>query len=215
MENKKMKLWKKILILISIVILILILLTIRKFIIISNLENLSKDIENSKNYYVESYTLQGTGVNIRKSYNKDSKYLSIIQSFGIDISETRKLTIYEDENSQIAIIQSGETKIAFLDRETLGGKIGINTFSTDGAGFWTKLYFSLLSRITTDECNNKECYLIEIQPDWKIWVDKQTDLILREINCNIVTDYNYKLDVVRDEDIIKPDVSDCQIKDNN
>lgn len=214
MEKKKMKLCKKILIVIAILILLVMIITIRKFIIISNLEKISKNIQNCKNFHAEAYTIQGNNVNIRKIYNKDSKCLTTIQAFGIDITEKRELTTYEDENSTITVVQSGKTKIAFLDRETLGGNDGIYTFSTNGMSNVNKFFFSLLIKIKTEECNNKECYLIETQQGWKIWVDKQTGIIVREINENSITDYNYKFDIVKDEDIIKPDISDCKIQEN-
>ena len=43
---------------------------------------------------------------------------------------------------------------------------------------------------------------------------KQTGIIVREINENSITDYNYKFDIVKDEDIINPDISDCKIRLN-
>ena len=68
-----------------------------------------------------------------------------------------------------------------------------------------------MSRITTDNCNNTECYLIELD-NLKMWVDKDSGLVLREINGSFVTERFYEFDIVKDEDIIKPDTSDCEIQ---
>ena len=47
----------------------------------------------------------------------------------------------------------------------------------------------------------------------KIWVEKDTGIILREININNIKNRNYTFDVVQDEDFIKPDTSDCKIQE--
>ena len=215
MEKSKMKIWKKFLIIFLIILLIFIIITLRKFIILANMEKVSKDIINSNNYYVELHSLQSYGVSISKSYNKDSRYLTIMETFDSNVPETRKLTIYNDEEGEIGIIQSGESKVAILDGSLVGGQIGINAFSTYGSGFWAKMQMALMSRITTEECSNKECYLIELSNGWKIWIDKESGLILREINGGYVTEFIYKFNTVKDSDIVKPDISDCKIQESN
>ena len=71
---KKTKLWKNVLIIVGIILIIVVLFVLRKFFILSNLEEISKNTLNYKNYYAELHTLQGDSVTIRKSYNKNSKY---------------------------------------------------------------------------------------------------------------------------------------------
>ena len=215
MEKSKMKIWKKLLIMFFVILIIFIIITLRKFIILTNLEKVSKDIIKNNNYYAELYSLQGNSVSIRKSYNKDSKYLTTFETFGANIPETRKITIYNDEKGQTGIIQAGENKIAILDGNMLGGQVGINTFSTYDMGFWNKMLLAIISRITTEQCSNKECYLVETANTWKMWVEKDSGLILREINGDNITEYKYKFNIVRDEDILKPDISDCKIQENN
>lgn len=46
-----------------------------------------------------------------------------------------------------------------------------------------------------------------------MWVEKDTGLIIREINGGIVAERFYEFDIVKDEDIIKPDISDCKIQE--
>ena len=216
MEKKKMKLWKKILLVILAVFIVFSIFILRNFIIISNLENVSKNVASKTNYIANIYSLQSNSINITKSYNKDGNYLTIMQVHSTEFENLRKLTIYKNNNEEIGIIQSGDTKIAILNDNMIGSSIQVNTFMGSSCEYtmnvWEKLILSVISKITTDECNNKDCYLVEI-PHWKMWVDKETGLLVRDINGGMVTDRTYNFDIVKDEDIVKPDTSDCKIQE--
>lgn len=213
MEKSKMKLWKKIVLIIAVMLIVFIIITLRKFIILTKLENVAKDIINSNNYYAEQYSLHGDSVSIRKSYNKDSKYLTTIERYEVNIPETRKLTIYKGKNEELGIIQSGKTKVAMLNGNTVGGQVDVNTYS--GIGLGAKIQLAVMTRIITEECSNRECYLVEGANGWKTWIEKESGIIIREINGGIVTDFNYEFNIVKDEDITKPDISECEILENN
>ena len=213
MENKKMKLWKKILLVVLAIFILFSIYVIRNFIIISNIVNLSKEYVTKTNYIANLYSIQGDSVNISKSYNKDGKYLSLIQTKVNDINDTRKLTVYKSDNEGLAIIQTGDKKIAILNNNVIGG-IQVVTFgSIADMNILQKLLFSAITKIDTEECNNKECYYIEISDGWKVWLNKENGTIVREINGGFVTERSYEFDVVKDEDIVKPDISDCEIQE--
>jgi len=212
MENKKMKLWKKILIIVLIVSAILAIVIVRKFVIITNLVNESKEYVNKTNYFAVVQSLQNGTVNMVKSYNKDGNYLTTLRTYGKDIQDERGLIIYKKDSEEIGIIQSGEEKIAILEGTVVGGKINVvNIFSTLDNTI-QQLQFAIMSRITTDNYGNIECYLIELD-NWKMWVEKDTGLVIREINGGFVAERFYEFDIVKDEDIIKPDTSDCKIQE--
>ena len=212
MEKKKMKLWKKILLVVLAIFILYSIYIIRNFIIISNIVNVSKEYATKTNYIANLYSIQGNSVNVSKSYNKDGKYLSLIQTKVNDINNSIKLTVYKSDNEGLAIIESGDSKTAILNNNVIGG-IYLNTFSNlyDG-DILQKLFFSAITRISTEECNNIECYHIEISSGWKVWIDKENGTIVREINGGFVTERRYEFDVVKDEDIVKPDISDCKIQ---
>lgn len=212
MEKKKMKLWKKILLVVLAILLLFSIYVIRNFIIISDIENLSKEYVNKTNYISNVYSIQDNSVNIVKSYNKDGKYLSLIQTKVNDINDTRKLTVYKTDNEGLAVIQAGDNKIAILNNNVIGGVQVVTFGSVADMNILQKLLFSIITRIDTEECNNKECYYIEISDGWKIWLDKENGTIVREINGGFVTERRYEFDVVKDEDIAKPDISDCEIQ---
>ena len=216
MEKKKMKLWKKILLVILVVFVIFSIFVLRNYIIISKLENVSQNTSIKTNYIANIYSLQNNSTNITKSYNKNGNYLTSMQVYSTEFENLRKFTIYKNSNEEIGIIQSGDTKIAILNGNMLGGSVQLNTFMGFGNEYnmnvWEKLILSVTSKITTDECNNKDCYLVEI-PHWKMWVDKETGLLVRDINGGMVTERFYEFDAVKDEDISKPDISDCKIQE--
>lgn len=206
-----MKLWKKILIIVLILFAILAIFIVRKFIIITNLVNESKEYANKTNYFAVVQSLQNGNVNIIKSYNKDGNYLTTFRTYGKDIKDERGLIRYKKDSEEIGIIQSGQEKIAILDGSVLGEVYVVNIFSTlDNT--MQQLQFAVMSRITTDNYGNIECYLIELE-NCKMWVEKDTGLIIREINGGLVSERFYEFDIVKDEDITKPDISDCKIQE--
>lgn len=206
-----MKLWKKILIVVLILCAILVICIVRKFIIIRNLVNESKEYANKTNYYAVVQSLQNGNVSIIKSYKKDGNYLTTWKTYGKDIQDERGLIRYKKDSEEIGIIQSGQEKIAILNGSVLGEVNVVNIFSTLN-NTMQQLQVAIMSRITTDNYDNMECYLIELD-NWKMWVDKDTGLIVRDINGGIVAERFYEFDIVKDEDIIKPDISDCKIQE--
>ncbi|MBQ6991990.1 MAG: hypothetical protein IJN50_03645 [Clostridia bacterium] len=212
MEKKKMKLWKKILLVVLALIVVFAIITLRKYIIITNLISASKNYVGKTNFIVDTYGLTNDSVTLTKIYNKDENFLSTHKTYSNNITEIRSLTVYNKDNEKIGIIESGEDKIALLNGNIAIGATGINTMSEfDDIKFKIPLVFT--SKITTEECNNKECYLIELSKDYKIWVEKETGIIVREMDIGYITNRTYIFDVVKDEDIIKPDISDCVIQE--
>ena len=212
MEKKKIKLWKKILLLLLVIFIVFSIYVIRNFIIISNLEKVSKEYSNKTNYIADIYSIQSNSVNILRAYNKDELYLSIMETKSNDFNDIRKLTVYKNDNETVGVIQSGDKKIAILNN-WMAAEIQVVTFeSISDMNLLQKLLFTVLARISIEECNNKETFLVEMPHGWKMWVDKENGTILREINSSFVTERNYEFDMVKDEDIIRPDISDCEIQ---
>lgn len=206
-----MKLWKKILIVLLILCAILVICIVRKFIIITNLVNVSKEYADKTNYLAVVQSLQNGNVNIAKSYNKDGNYLTTLKTYGKDIQDERGLIKYKKDNEELAIVYSGKEKIALLNQPTLVEISVVNVFSTFD-NILMRLQYAIMSRISTDNYGDIECYLIEVE-NWKTWVEKDTGLIIREINGGLVAERIYEFDIVKDEDIIKPDISDCKIQE--
>lgn len=208
MEKKKIKLWKKILFLILILIAIYAVFVLRRYIIITNLINKSKNYVNKTNYVTESCSLANDTVTLTKSYNIDGDLLAVHRVYSNNTPDVRSLTIYKKGDEKLGIIQSGEDKVLLETVEVAVGFSTINEF--DDIKF--KLPMAFTSKIKTQECNGKECYLIEIEKDYKIYVEKETGIILRTMGMSYITNRKYTFDVVTDENIVKPDTSDCRVE---
>lgn len=214
MEKKKMKLWKKILLVLLAIFLLFSIYVIRNFIIIFNIVNVAKEYATKTNYLVNMYSVQNNNISIMKSYNKDGKYLTVLETKVDDVNEIRKLTKFRNEIDSVAIIQAGDKKYAMSDDNVLGSLQVVTFGSITDMNILQKFLFSAIIRINTDECNSKECYYMEMADGWKLWVDKENGTIIREINGGFVTERKYEFDVVKDEDIVKPDISDCEIQND-
>ena len=204
-----MKLWKKILIIVLILFAIIAIFIIRKFIIITNLVNISKEYANKTNYVAVVQSIQNGNVSIAKSYNKDGDLLTTLKSYAKDSQEERGLIKYEKDNEKVGIVYNGQEKVAIINQPVLA-TINIVTVYSTFNDFLPRLELAVMSRISTDNVGN---YLIELD-NWKMWVDKDTGLVIREINGGLISERSYEFDNVKDEDIVKPDISDCTIREN-
>lgn len=209
MENKKMKLWKKLLLVILALLVVFAIFTLRKYIIITNLINTSKDYISKTNFMVDTYGLTNDSVVLTKSYCKDGNLFSTTETLGHNIIEERKITAYSKGDEKIVIIQSGNDKVLLSNGNV--APINVNTIS-EFDDIKLRIPSAFTSKITKQNCNGKECYLIELSKDYKIWVEKETGIIIREMDIEYITNRTYTFDVVKDENIIKPDTSDCRVQ---
>lgn len=209
MEKKKMKLWKKILLVVLALIVVFAIFTLRKYIIITKLINASKGYVSKTNFMVDSYSLSNDTASLTRTYYKDGNLYSEAQTFSHNILDERKITTYNKDNEKIVIIQAGEDKVLLSNGNI--APVYVNTINEyDDIKF--KIPLAITSKIKTEECNNKECYLIEISKDYKIWVEKETGIIVRVMDFTYITNRYYTFDIVKDENIVKPDTTDCNIQ---
>jgi len=210
MENKKMKLLKKILLIVLALLVVFAILTLRKYIIITKLINTFKGYVAKTNFMVDSYSLSNDTASLTRTYYKDGNLYSEAQTFSHNILDERKITTYNKEDEKIVIIQSRGDKVLLSNGNI--APVYVNTINEyDDIKF--KIPLALTSKISTEECNNKECYLVELSRDYKIWVEKETGIIIRVMDIGYITNRYYTFDIVKDEDIIKHDISDCKIQE--
>lgn len=208
MEKKKMKLWKKLLLVVLALLVVFAMFTLRRYIIITNLINTSKYYISKTNFMVDTYALTNDSVTLTKSYYRDENLFSTSETLGHNILEERKIIAYSKDDEKIVIIQSGDNKVLLSNGNIAPTRV--NTIS-EFEDIKLRIPLAFTSKITSQSCNGKECYLIELSKDYKIWVEKETGIILREMNIGYITNRTYTFDVVKDENIVKPDTSDCTI----
>ena len=228
----KKKVLKCIGIIILVIIAFLIIHTVRNMIIIKNITSKVASYDNASNFYVKSVSTQGITT---ESFNKDGKYLHTLVS--ISDTGTRKMIKYfngETENTYLeAQTESGTDRIAMLNSNGLPsfGKI-TNWFYTDDTR--SLILMSLMAHIRSVEQNGKDCYevtyiyssniLMPEEGDFALYSEKETGLTIRNKNgamvkengnrIPIIVDYEYKFDVVTDEDLVEPDISEYKIIEN-
>ena len=211
--NAKKGIWKKILIIILIILIVFFIWMLRNFIILNRIESISKDKMENSNFYAEIYTYNNGDFSIRKTFNKNDAYLTLLEFQSKNINEERKILLYKNGNDNIGLIKSGDSKIAIENNELVGGKCYVKN-GIDGIEGLYKLIFAATSKITSAQINSKDCYLISpCGTNWLMFIDKETGLLVREINGEYITDYNYKFNVVTDEYIKRPDTTGYVIKD--
>lgn len=230
MEKKKMKVWKKFLIIILIIVALFVIITVRKMIIIKNLQSKMEKYDSVDNYYARIYQYQGTNLQINTTYKKNNTSLSKVKS--LSENSNRSLIAYNDDNVSHIYFDVPGSKIAILDGNGIPGPIQIQN-ELETQNLWQLMVRAIKSSIKTEECNGKECYKIQVgcfdilcfdkHENTVVYFDKDTGLKAREFNgsvgdgenkINTVSDYYYEFDVVKDEDLKEPDISEYTIQEN-
>lgn len=190
---------------------------IKKSTILNNLSNLAKEKFGISNYFysVENYNGQYQYLGVTDNYIKDNQYMlkgseytkdGVISYIGYSNGEDI-ISIKEDKDSLMATINgknTGDTTLSF------GGLTFKDIMQIVYYEEWTKFDFIMNSKIELEQCNNKDCYFIQYK-DLKIWIEKETGLIVRMMQGKFLYNYTFKFNCVKDEDIAKPDISKFQL----
>lgn len=120
----------------------------------------------------------------------------------------------EDYNWIIVDDKNGKTAVKMLKE---GAGIEAQTLSTGTLymdNLWDKIKLAFMSKITTETVNDIECYKICINDEWQLLINKQNLLLMREINGSTDTGIiEYKMNEVRDEDVLMPNLAGYTIND--
>ena len=235
---------KSILIAIGIIMLILLLLYLIKFIRISNIMGKAEKSLKSQNYYCEKQENSGEdSVSVSKTYYKDGKYKRtneiysdsgkelIFTEYGEVGSDERKLVSERDKT--VTVYKGDISKI--LNKEE---SVKFDRFSLEERKMvYANLGKAFLMSISSDSYDsNKEYYILRDKFDkrntWEVWLDKETGLVIREINrggsivyipgteivkkeSDIIEKYKYDFDIVNDEDVSVPDFVGYKVEYQN
>ena len=235
---------KSILIAIGTIILILILLYLIKFIRISNIMGKAERSLKSQNYYCEKQENSGEdSVSVSKTYYKDGKYKItneiysdngkelISTEYGEVGSDERKLV---NEREKIVTVYKGDISETFNKEEN----VKFDRFPLEERKMvYANLGKAFLMSIESDSYDsNKEYYILRYKFDkrntWEVWLDKETGLVIREINrggsvvyipgteivkkeSDIIEKYKYDFGIVNDEDVSVPDFSGYKVEYQN
>ena len=232
---------KSILIAMGIILVIVLGIYISKFIKINRIANKSSQSLQANNIYIETRQMMGEGeVAITKKYIKDGKYKSVWEIYtdeGSKIYSTTYGSINSDEvitiddNNKTVLIDKGE----FAKMKNQENSIKFVPFVRDlSNSLFIQAGAAFVMSIDVDTYEiGREYYVIRNQFEqnqrWEIWIDKETGLVIKEINreasksffenTDIVKEVNdrveenkYEFNIVKEEDVKIPDYSGYNIK---
>ena len=206
---------KKILITIIIfIILIFVIHIVRNIIILKEIENLQTKYSQTDNHYQKiENNIQNV---ITEYYYKDGKSKLIMNR----LKDSVVITTTYDGTYKNTYIDNKENKTVTLKEEN-DILTNIMIIKLEVSNDFKYLFeLAMTSFIRSEILEEKECYVIS-GFDWitKSYFDKETGLIIRRVDNseNEVTniDYEYKFNIVTDEDLIVPNASEYEIQENN
>lgn len=200
------KIIKIILVILEVLILIFLINLGRKAYILSKYSNKSDEYLKITNFYMKK---NEDGM-ISELWRKDN--LGLLKLTLED--ETRMIHFGVDYNWIIVDSKDGKTAVKMTKE---GGGIEIQTLvpgTLNVENFWQTIMIAFQSKITTENVNNIECYKIYLNEDWQMFISKEDFLVMREINGSTDTGViEYKLNEVRDEEVIMPNLAGYTIRD--
>lgn len=225
MENKRIKLWKLILIVIILILVAFMIITARKIMIFDDIQNKISKYERCTNIYSKTDSEKST---IEKFIMDDSdktiirykdKPMTVIQ---IRIGNEKKNYVFFENTKKVTISDgdnSGLLQVSAIENF-------VNTKS-----FFEKLSKSISSKVYIDKINEKEYYVIDSKNNEnylmlqnvvsiKVYIDKSTGLPFKLVeitkeNDNIskehIVNYEYDFNTVIDSTFNEPDISGYEI----
>ncbi len=228
---------KAILMAIGILILIFVVWYLRQYIIVERIASKAKKSMQSNNFYKETrQILSDNEVSVGKIYYKDGKSKEVWEIYSDEKKEINYIK-YASKDAKEAItilpaenkvnIETGEFVEIMNREENLKGISYPNNSVIRGIIAKLGTAFTMSIHVDTHQIG-REYYVIrnrfENDKMWETWVDKETGLTLKTINRNsvrnfiegtdivkeerdIVQEYQYKFDVVTEEDVELPDLT--------
>ncbi len=166
------------------------------------LKGLDKKI-NEANYYMKVTSYNGSSISSVETYVKGTK--SIIKS-------ADNIIIYEDNQNKKMIYNVNGTNQVITSADKIPN-ITISPSSKILAN--PNLGTAISVKISSERCNGKDCYVIDNYKGVRVWIEKETGLMVRAMNgishnnnnqeFNTVTDYTYSFGTVTDSDVSDPE----------
>ena len=221
-KEKMKKILKIILIVVFIIFMLFVINTIRKLIIIKELQRNVSQYISSTNYHIKSISNEDNGiVMIFNSYQKDNKNLFVMER--IENGKTNaKISTYDNGKEKHTFWEVEDTKKASLDSHVIRV---MNLYDYFGGQSNMQLICSCLgSKVESVEYKRKQCYRIGDfrSGNWlhvaydtsEVYIEKDTGLVLKTNFGTIGSEIEYEFDTVQDEIFIEPDISQYELTED-
>lgn len=200
--NKKMKVWKKILLIVLGLLIIYLVSIVYKLNILTQIGKKYKISDNNNNYYYYSISND----TLMEYFKKDGIIkMHVRQSRG-----NGDITFWKDSNTGEQLIFWNEVK---LYDKAEGGIIERAPFSAfDSNDISTRIMMAAhpFMFIGTQNYNNIPCYSIRFDSVYEV-IGKETGLLLYSNDNNNMRNIQYKFNTVTDEDVAKPNISQYKL----
>ncbi len=206
MKKKKLncKYFKLCICVILIILLFFIIHVTRNIIIINKLYSKQSKFEKSKNYYyVAEYYSSSEDKNIIEHYYKDGKVMLIL-------NDGKIINWYDESTKENVLIDLDEFKADVYKSDYIVGSELPIYIDEDVKNIDTYVN----ARITSDKVFEDECYKIEMKMQ-TVWITKNEGIVVKIINKSdnekVIEYKNWRLNELKDEDVIKPDLTNYEI----
>lgn len=240
--KKKMKLWKKILIVIVVILLIFIAIVLRKFIILNDIDNKVSEYENNRdNIYSKIVSTTNEYTTQVECYIKDDVIKYVLEKTNkggtknrlIQITYPHERKLYaEDSDTKVMRVYKEDAPVrgSHIETEATTSISTIVNFAYS-MSVPERIMHSICTSIKSTEVNGKECYELsdvfssnyiqEQNVKIKAYAEKSTGLPVKYIEYDkeneqevkSETEYEYKFDCVTDEDIAEPNESEYELQE--
>lgn len=221
---------------ICIIFLIVLVILERRTVILSILSQRADRSKESTNYYSKYSQLSGDEIFVNETYRKGDKMIRRDYHYNIkDLANQTSTISYFDGNKMNYYLTTKDGKkqaTLNVDWEPLGGWIDTNMATAYTISHFDAICFIktvLVSPVRTVNCNGRECYYFSNYQNYGsiseakggLYIDKETGLPVRCPGGTIQTlrktfdeilEYEFKFDVVTDEDVVEPDISEYEIQ---
>lgn len=199
--NKKLKFLKAI---ILSIVAIYVLIIARRMIILYTLADKEKKSFIYTNYHSKVYSYSTGKLMTYEGYYKDENYLVTI-TYG-----NNKHIMYNKDNDYVRIIEKPKKRYMTTDKDTIiFARKETEPIQLENI---ISIHFTT---IRSGYCNGKECYIFDnLIENTEHYYDKETGICIRNVwksskktgDTDSRIDYEYTFNVVKDSDIVKPEI---------
>ena len=204
--NRKMKVWRKILLLALILIAVYAISVVYKLNILNKIAEKNEESKNIQNFYYYSITDE----TLMECFKKDGIIkLNVRQARG-----NGDITFWKDSNTGEQLIFWNETK---LYDKAEGGILESTPSSMFASPDFTANIMMAVHPfvfIGTQNYNDIECYNIKFNTVYEV-ISKDTGLLLYNNEENHMRNIQYKFNTVTDKDVEKPNLDEYTLNNKN
>lgn len=218
--NKK-KILKIFLLILLIVFILFAVHTIRNFIIINNLQKNIETYTSKTNFIIKSKTEENGDTTVAMTYyEKDGKQKMVMDR--TKDGKTTTMTMYNNGERIDTFFDAPEGKTAQINSPSSMSVTIVNCFDTDNN--WQRFVMGAIAKIKKVDYNGKEVYAVTnfVSPytlateNGEItYIEKETGLLVKFVQNNLVSEKEYEFDTVTDDIFIEPDIGQYKIQENN